>query len=214
MEMAMKMKIRLAALAAVACLAVPMLAYAGGMWQTWVGIGQPSYCASVVSGVTLPSGQGPYGVVPGSTQGTGQGPCAQTVPAGPSLFTGNEYVPVDLGPLGSTSSGPTTSAVVTLPQLGQGALLDVTSVTSSTIPGGTPFYLLDGTQSSAFTITMPANPVEGYIQRIACESSTAGTLTVTGNVGQNVKNNPNTTCAAGTNYAWRYQASGSTWYRF
>jgi hypothetical protein len=68
---------------------------AAGLWSTLPIYGQPSYCASTVSGTTLPASQGPYGVSPGSTQGTGSSICAQTIPAGPAVITGNEAIPAD-----------------------------------------------------------------------------------------------------------------------
>ena len=70
-------------------------AWAAGMWSTLPIYGQSSFCASNVSGVGLPAGQGPYGVVPGSTQGTSSGICGQTVPAGPAVLTGTEGIPAD-----------------------------------------------------------------------------------------------------------------------
>ena len=87
---------------------VPNVLKAAGMWSTLPVIGGTSYCASNVTGVVLPSSQGPYGQVPGSTQGTGIGICAQTVPAGPS-YTGEETIPVDT-PSGTTSVLPSALA--------------------------------------------------------------------------------------------------------
>lgn len=81
-------------LAGILVASVPIIAWAAGNWSTLPQGGATSFCASTSSGVVLPAGQGPYAVVPGSTQGTGQGICAQTVPAGPAL-TGNETVPAD-----------------------------------------------------------------------------------------------------------------------
>jgi hypothetical protein len=87
---------------------VPTALKATGMWSTLPVIGGTSYCASNVTGVVLPSTQGPYGQVPGSTQGSGQGICAQTVPAGPA-YTGEETIPVDT-PSGVTSVLPSALA--------------------------------------------------------------------------------------------------------
>jgi hypothetical protein len=208
-------KLRVAALAALALAVVaPVASWGYGMWSTLPGIGQSSYCASTVSGVTLPASQGNYGVLPGSTQGTGQGPCAQTVPAGSPTFAGTEYAPFDVGPLGSTASTPPATQAVSILQLGQGPMIDLTSVgTSQTIPNSTPWYFLDGAQGSALTVTMPASAIEGQIQRVICEAATVGTLTVAANTGQTLKGNPNAACVAGVGYAWRYQASNTTWYR-
>jgi hypothetical protein len=66
-----------------------------GLWHGLPIVGQPAFCTSTVSGVTLPANQGPYGVVPGSTQGSGQGICGETTPAGPPVVTGSELVPAD-----------------------------------------------------------------------------------------------------------------------
>jgi hypothetical protein len=97
-------------------------------------------------------------------------------------------------------------------------MIDLTTVaTTQTIPVNTPFYFLDGAQGSALTVTMPATAVEGQIQRVVCEAATVGTLTVAANtsvVTQVVKGNPAAACVAGVGYAWRYQASNLTWYRF
>jgi hypothetical protein len=216
MENRMK-KLRLAVLAGLALLAAPLApAQAAGVWETWVGIGASAYCASTVTGVTLPVAQNAYGVVPGSTQGTGMSLCGQTVPPGPLVFAGTEYIPADIGPLGSTGNGGgASSAVVSLLQLGQGPMIDLTTVgTAQTIPNGTPFYFLDGAQAAALTVTMPAAAVEGQIQHVTCEAATVGALTVAANTGQTVKGNPAAACTAGVGYNWRYQASNTTWYRF
>ena len=211
----MKLKLSLLGAAAFAALlaCAPAPAYAGGWWSDWVGIGLPSYCASIVTGTGNLSG----------TTGTGQGTigsiCAQTVPAGPTTFAGTEYLPLDIYALGANvQSGGPSSAVVTIVQLGQGPMVDQTTVgTTQTIPANTPWFFLDGSQGSALTVTMPANAVEGQIQHVVCEAATVGTLTVAANtsvVTQVLKGNPNTACVAGVGYAWRYQASNLTWYRY
>lgn len=205
----MKRSARLAGLLAVALTAGSTIAFGAGFWSTLPGIGFPSYCASTVTGT------GNLGGLTGQGQGTIGSICGQTVPAGPATFTGNEYAPFDLNALGTNSQagGPNT-ANVSIEQLGQGPMLDVTAPATATIPANTPFYFLDGAQASAFTITMPAAPIEGYIQRIVCESATVGALTIAGNSGQTVKNSPGAACVAGTAYAFRYQASNTTWYKF
>lgn len=215
------MKLRLlvgaAAFAAVSALS-PAPASAGGLWPTIPGVGASSFCAAYVTGLGLPTAQGPFGVVPGNTQGSSVGICAQTVPAGPSVFAGTEYVPADIPAQGSTNtSGAAQTAAVSLLQLGQGPMVDLTTVaTANTIPLNTPWYFLDGAQGSALTVTMPATAIEGQIQHIVCEAATVGTMTVAANtsvVTQVLKGNPNAACVAGVGYAWRYQASNLTWYR-
>ncbi len=191
-------------------------AFADGIYQMYPQIGAPSFCASTVSGVTLPAQQGPFGVVPGSTQGSGtQGICAQTVPAGPLLFTGNEHMPVDVNALGTSSNGaPPATANVALVQLGQGAYQDLTTVTTETIPNNTPFVFLHGAQSNNYTLTMPAVAVEGQIQRVICEQTISGTTWVVANTGQSILGGTSlATCALGTDWAWRYALANTTWYR-
>jgi hypothetical protein len=85
-------------------------AWGAGNWSTLPVVGQPSFCGSTVSGVQLPSNQGPFGVSPGSTQGSGQGICGQTIPAGPPAVTGVETVVADTG-----LPGGAQPATVTIP---------------------------------------------------------------------------------------------------
>lgn len=142
------------------------------------------------------------------------GSCTQYVPAGPTVFAGTENTAFDVNAPGSLQqTGPATVGI-TLPQLGQGPMVDLTTVgTAQTVPANTPWYFLDGAQGSALTVTMPAAPTEGYLQHVVCEAATVGTLTVAANTGQTLKGNPNVACTAGVGYAWRYQASNTTWYR-
>ncbi len=209
------MKRNLAILASAGALSLALASvgvYAGGVYQTLPVIGGAAYCASTVTGATGLTG------ITGQGQATGGSICAQTVPAGPPTFAGTEVVPLDIyAPGTATFNGGPQTALTSLVQLGQGPMVDLTTVgTSQTIPNNTPWYFLDGAQGSALTVTMPPNAVEGQIQRIVCEAATAGTLTVAANttvVTQVLKGNPNTTCTAGVGYAWRFQASNLTWYR-
>jgi hypothetical protein len=196
----------------------PIAASAAGNWADWPGIGQTSYCAAIVGSSNVQGGQTGQGTGGAAAIGTNGVYCAQTVPAGPALFTGTEVLPLDLYSFGTVTGVPTTSALASIVQLGQGPMVDQTTVgTTQTIPNNTPFFFLDGAQSSGLTVTMPALAVEGQIQRVVCEAATVGTLTVAANtsvVTQVLKGNPNTACVAGVGYAWRYQGSNLTWYRF
>lgn len=84
-------------LAGILCFGVPVALYAAGNWSTLPIVGQGSFACSNVSGVVLPSGQGSFGVVPGSTQGTGSGIVGQNCPPGPPGLTGEELIPADTG---------------------------------------------------------------------------------------------------------------------
>lgn len=167
------------------------LALANGMFFNLPTLGGAAYCALYAGdGVT----------------------CEGYVPAGPTTFSGKELVPADT----QLANGNQPQTVrIPIEALGNGPLLDVTTVgTTQTIPANTPFYMLDGAQGSALTVTMPAAPTDGYIQHVVCTAATVGTLTVAANTNQTLKNNPNAACVAGVGYAWRYQASSTTWFRF
>ena len=167
-------------------------AFANGIFEGLPLVGGGTYCVSTINGT-----------------------CQQYAPAGPSAITGNEVAPANVGPLGTNVPSGADWALFSITQLGNGAAVDLTTVgTSQTIPANTPFYYLDGAQGSALTVTMPAAPIDGQIQRVICEAATVGVLTVAANTGQTLKNNPNAACVAGVSYSWRYTASNTTWYRF
>ena len=174
--------------------------YAADLWENWSIIGGPSYCSSFVTGAT--------GQI-----------CQHTVPAGEAAITGYEFAPMDLGPLGATSSaGGPQSGIMSVLQLNNGLSVDLTTVaTSQTIGAYTSWTYLDGAQGSAFTVTMPASPYDGQFENIVCEAATVGVLTVaantTVNASQAIKLSPGVACVAGVSYQWRYTASNSTWYR-
>ena len=85
--------------AGAAVFAAGTIAWGAGLFSTLPIVGNPSFCASNVSGVG--STVSPYVMVPANTQGTSSGICGQTVPAGPPALTGNELIPADTGLTGS-----------------------------------------------------------------------------------------------------------------
>ncbi len=210
-------RLRLAAVVgAVFALIAGPVAYAAGIWFGLPLIGGASYCVGYSQYTTVPT-------VPG-TQGASSS-CNATAPAGPAAFTGYEGLPADLWapPYASSNQVNTTptSAYVSIVQLGQGPTKDYAGpATSQTIPANTPWVTISAGQPSAWTMTMPSNPIEGQIQHIVCTATTAGTLTVAASAapsGNTLQGNPNTTCSASTDWAWRYVAAsgtGGTWVRF
>ncbi len=189
-------------------------AQADGIYQVYPGVGQPSFCASTVTGVVLPSQQGPFGVVPGSTQGNNVGICAQTVPAGPATFTGNEHAAFDMAALGATGTGiPPATANVNITQLGQGGFDLNTTAGNLAIPNGTVWFMENATTTTP-TLTFPSAPVEGQILHIilgANVSTGIVTAAATGSTCLPACGSVSGT-TAGTGYAWRY--AGTVWYRF
>jgi hypothetical protein len=185
-------------LAGAAIVAAPLLAYAGGSLQTLPGVGASSYCASQVTGAT--------GQI-----------CGQTVPAGPPAFTGNEVTNFDLSTPGTTSASPPQSAFVDIQQLGQGAVQVLTTVAAATMAPGSAFLFVDGADASAFTISLPASPIEGQFAEVACATVTVGAMTVAANaVPAGTVLLPAFTpaaCAAGTSFKYRYSAALNTWFK-
>lgn len=193
-------KDRIALLSGVALLvAAPLVAIAGGSFQTLPVIGGPSYCASQVTGAT--------GQI-----------CGQTVPAGPPAFTGNEVTNFDTSTPGTTTSAPPQSALASILQLGQGASVLLGNAGGSvTMAFGTGFLFVDGTEASAFTVTLPASPVEGQFAEVSCATATAGAMTVAANsVPASTTLLPAfsaAVCTAGNTFKYRYSASSNVWFK-
>ena len=67
------------------------LAWGAGMFSTLPIVGNPSFCASTVTGA------GGLGGITGQGQASTGSICGQTVPAGPPALSGNELIPGDTG---------------------------------------------------------------------------------------------------------------------
>ena len=213
-------RIRIAALASAAIAVASVAAYAAGNWSTVPIVGMASFCASTVTGAVLPAAQGPYGLVPGSTQGTSIGICQSTVPAGPPTLTGNELVPADTGLPGSQP--PQT---VTIPSVLLGAaapyylsLTATISPNSFTVPGGVgTLDILGAAALSPTTVQMTAAPFDGQILRLTSDALIA-TLTISPNTGQTIQTDALVTSISPIvtgpyGYGFIYRASNTTWYR-
>lgn len=197
-------RFRLSAVVAVAAaiLASTIGVYAAGLWSTLPIVGGASYCASFVTGT------GNLGGATGQGQGTIGQICAQTVPAGPATFTGNEMVPMDLLAPGTSSTGPTTSGLANILQLGQGPIVDNNQAGAAvTIPNGTSWFVLDTNTPTTVTVTMPAAAVEGQEVHLLCGIAISTALTTSANTGQTMKGTAPSTCTAGQGFAWRYVGS-------
>lgn len=192
---------------------------AAGNWSTLPIVGGAAFCTSTSSGVTLPAGQGPYGVVPGSTQGTGNSVCGPSAPIGPSIVTGNELVPADT--LLPNSASPQT---VTLPMASFNALplffitnlsAGTTAITMDNNQGG---IIIDSTGTiTQTTITMPAAPIDGQ-QFVLDSNKSITTLVIAPASGQTIATEALTTgltvsVTAPYGYGYVYHAANLTWYR-
>jgi hypothetical protein len=205
-------------LAAAAAVAVAgSLAWGAGIYQTLPIIEGAAYCgSSIVVGNAQggPTGQG--GGVAGAGVTTGTVICGQTIPAGPTTFSGTEVLAADIYTPGTAqiAGGPATAAVQML-ALGQGPIVVNTTAGAQTIPNNTSLYV-ENVANTSTTLTLPAAPVGGQIQRVALATAQTTSILFAASAGQScVPACPFTSAvvAAGSGDAWQWNASNSTWYK-
>lgn len=209
------------AVAAVALLITSTILYAAGNWSTLPIVGGSSYCASTVSGT------GNLGGATGQGQGTLGSICGQTVPAGPSIVTGNEVIPADANnPANITSAqGGASPTTFLLTMASLNALppaypafysnIAVNAFTVSPLVG--KVVIIGNAALSNTSMQMPAAPIDG--QELALSSNqTIGTFNISPNTGQTMDTQAkvtaltvSTTGSYGYQFIWR--AATSTWYR-
>lgn len=71
--------------------------------------------------------------------------------------------------------------------------------------------LQPGATLASGTITMPATPYDGQIQRI-CTTQTITSLSIEANTSHSILNDPST-LVAGTGIGFIYRSTNNTWYR-
>ncbi len=206
----MTKRLRLTAVVgAIFALIMTPFAYGAGLWWGLPLFGTAAYCTGYSQYPTAAT-------VPGTQAGGAV--CNSTAPAGPALFSGTETFPTDLfGAAAPSAQTNTAPSVVNMPlvTLGQGPYtINNAPGTAIAIANNTPWYITQGGQGSAWTITMPTAPIEGQIQHVVCGATTAGTLTIAAAAGQTLVGNPAAVCTVGNGYSFRYVASSTTWYRF
>ena len=209
--------------AAVGCAALAITStaiYAAGSFSTLPIIGGSSYCASTVTGT------GSTGGITGQGQGSTGSICAQTVPAGPSIVTGNEVIPADLNnPSNLTASAGGTVPTTALMSLASLNALPITvssvptsTLTTLTASATTGGYLLHNASGNitAVTINLPVAPIDGQQFAINADQVVT-TLLVTSTVaGVTITKAPTviTPSTTGTyGYRFMYNAAGTNWYR-
>jgi hypothetical protein len=207
-----------AAVGCVALLVTSTIIYAAGNWSTLPIVGSASYCASTVTGT------GSLGGITGQGQGTTGSICAQTVPAGPSIVTGNEVVPVDFwNPATITSSQggtPPATGLLSLASLNSLPIF-LTSVISQTTTTFTSTNLMGGVMlistgtMTAVTVKLPPAPIDGQ-QFTISGNQTVTALTVTATSPQLINQNPTIMTASTTvpyGYRFVYNLASLTWNR-
>ncbi len=189
-----------AALAAafVAMVAVP-LAYAAGMFPGLPIVGGASYCSSY-SGTTA-----------GAT-------CNVTVPAGPTVVTGNELIPADTQLASGRQPQTVLLSMASINALPYSYVVPSASLSLFTISATTGKLIMNPAASiTAVTITLPASTalVDGQTFEVS-SSQVITTFTVTAGSGTTVSNaptiiTPSTTGAYG--YKFIYVAAETKWFR-
>lgn len=202
--------------AAAAIVVAASLSWGAGLFQSLPILGGAAFCASSnVSGAAQGGITGQGGGVAAANQTTGTVICGVTQPAGPATFAGTELVPADIYPPGTAQiAGGAQTMLVNVTAFGQGLVFTNTGGASTTIPNNTPTFTQPAATSQ--TITLPSAPIHGAIQRIAVTGAQTTAFTVNANTGQ--------TClpacgvslgtpAAGTGFAWYYNAPNTQWIR-
>lgn len=184
---------------AVGCAALALAStalFAAGNWSTLPIIGGASYCASTVSGTGSLSG------VTGSGQGTTGSLCAQTVPAGPTILTGAEVVPVDLftpGAAAAALGGQPATAVLPIISIANGyggtTVSSTTGTTAAVLAAdGISNYIYSGAGAATYTsFKLPANPITNQTFCLANAGSGILTLTAVAAAANSFGNTPTVT---------------------
>jgi hypothetical protein len=182
-----------------------VIAYAAGLWPDFPVVGGASYCAGTSNSAT--------GTIIGLVTG-----CPNTVPAGPSVVTGNEQIPADT----RLSSGANPQTIL-VPMASLNALpLQFVTVTSSSPAGisaannsGGVCYNATGTITAA-NITLPLAPIDGQ-QYVVCSNYTITTLSVAAASGATLSVTTPTVLTASTTvpqgYTFVYNAASTKWFK-
>lgn len=194
-----------------------LYAYAAGLFPDFPVVGGASYCAG--------SSQSATGSIIGSVTG-----CPNTVPAGPTIVTGNEQVPADT----RLSSGQNPQTVL-LPMASLNALPILVSqannsaanrLSATNTQGGiilTGNASLPITNISSLNVSLPPTPIDGQ-QFLVSANLPIATLSVTATTPstQSISNAPSVLSLGNTNTTqngvpqglkWMWNAAASTWYR-
>lgn len=192
------------ALAALAVIATPILvAHAAGMFSSYPIVGGAATCANFATNPTT-----------GAVLTTCNGP---TIPAGPTIVTGNELIPADTQlaqgqtpqtvrvPMASLNALPITFTTVTTAS---------PTTTAGNTSGGVCYYSL--VTITAATITLPVAPINGQ-QYAVCSNVTITTLSVAAGSGSTLAATTPTVLTASTTapqgYRWVYNTALLKWFR-
>lgn len=168
-----------------------------------------SYAGGSFQGFPLVGGDGATNCLSFGNNGV----CNQYQPAGPAVVPPGSTFPADTNIQGGGSNANPSTVNIPVTSIGLGSIVVTTSPATATIANGTNYYILNGAQGSAFTLTTPSAPTPNQLLTITCQAATVGALTVAANTGQTLANNPAAACVAGVVYAWVWDATNATWRR-
>jgi hypothetical protein len=192
------------ALAALAVLATPILVNAAGMFQGFPIVGGAATCSTFATNPTT-----------GAVLTTCNGP---TIPAGPTIVTGNELVPAD-----TALTQGINPATVRIPMASLNALpISFPATITTTVPAtvaannsGGVCYTSAATITSA-TITLPVAPIDGQ-QYAVCSNATITTLAVSAGAGSTLAQTTPTaltvSATAPQGYRFIYNLASLKWFR-
>jgi hypothetical protein len=125
-------------------------------------------------------------------------------------FTGIETIPVDTQ---LTQGLVPETGLITLQQLGQGAIVINTTAGAQTIPNNTSWYV-ENVANTATTLTLPTTPVHGQIVHVAIAATQTTSIIFGASAGQTcLPACPFTSAvvAAGSGDAFLYNAPSAQW---
>jgi hypothetical protein len=195
------MKLKHLGLAAAGLIAITTGAYAAGLWPDFPVVGSASYCAGTSSSAT--------GTIIGAVTG-----CPNTVPAGPTIVTGNEQIPADTR-LGSGAAPQTvliTMASLNALPIQVYTVTSTANISAANNSGGVCFTY--STTITAANITLPLSPIDGQ-QYAVCSDHTITTLVVAAGTGTTLAATTPTVLTASTTapqgYRFLYNAALTKW---
>lgn len=202
------MKISKSLLVALSLAGMTTFAIAAGLYPDFPVVGGASYCAGTSNSAT--------GTIIGLVTG-----CPNTVPAGPTIVTGNEQIPADT----RLSSGVNPQTVLlslaslnALPITVSTANQTTNTISAANNSGG-EFLPAAGTITTV-NLSLPASPIDGQQYALSSNRSIT-TLSIsagTGGVGAIIAPNSNPTAmtaslTAPQGYRFLYNAASNSWVR-
>lgn len=170
-----------------------------GAFPNYPIIGGSSYCASTTNGV-----------------------CTSTIPAGPSILTGNEQFPANTE---LTQGRSPQNVLVTPAALNANPIQFVTVISNTAVSGISPtninggvfYYYAPPGSITSVSITLPTSPIDGQQYAVSSNRSIT-TLAITAASGQQMGANVAPTAltaslTAPQGYNFIYNAATTAWFR-